>query len=305
MVGFPASGKSTIAKSYGLPILSRDIEGGSCAALLPKAEDYLKKGQSLIIDNTNLTKEARAPFICLAKLYEYQVHVIYIESTIEDCQVNALRRMWAANGRLVLGSSGSPLPITALFVARKNFEKPVAVAGGGIDRVIKPLPYRETWEDKVLMPPALFLDIDGTLRKTEHLPYKYPTQPEEVELIKPASTLRAAIDAYRSQGYKIIGVSNQSGIAKGTITEQAAEACFQQTRALLGYTEQEFPIMYCPHRSAPVVCYCRKPQSGLFVKAALVHDIYIPGSVMVGDLKTDETAAQRLGMRFIHADQFF
>lgn len=305
MVGFPASGKSTIAKSYGLPILSRDIEGGTCAALLPKAEDYLKKGQSLIIDNTNLTKEARAPFIRLAKKYYYQVHTIYIENTIEDCQVNALRRMWAG-GRFVLSgtsTSAGSLPITALFVARKNFEKPTAAEG--IDRVIKPLPYRETWEDKVLSPPALFLDIDGTLRKTDHLPYKYPTSPDEVILTKPATVLRAVIDTYRSQGYKIIGVSNQSGIAKGTITEQAAEACFQKTRDLLGYTEQEFPIMYCPHRSAPVACYCRKPQSGLFVKASLVHDIYIPGSVMVGDLKTDETAAQRLGIRFIHAEQFF
>jgi histidinol phosphatase-like enzyme len=63
--------------------------------------------------------------------------------------------------------------------------------------------------------------------------------------------------------------------------------------------------MYCPHRSAPISCYCRKPQSGLFVKAALTYDIYIPKSIMVGDLKTDETAAQRLGMRFIHASKFF
>jgi D-glycero-D-manno-heptose 1,7-bisphosphate phosphatase len=299
MVGFPASGKTTIAKTYDLPILSRDVEGGSCAALLPKLEALFKEGKSVVLDNTNLTKEARAPFISLAKKHGIQVHAVYIENTIEDCQVNALVRMWQTRGRLYLSAGGgNPLPISALFVARKNFEKPTVAEG--FDRIIKPLPYNACF----IGSKALFLDIDGTIRRSEHLPYKYPTNPEEVELIRPATTLRQTIDAYRSQGYRIIGVSNQSGIAKGTLTEADAEACFERTRSLLGYTAEEFPIMYCPHRSAPITCYCRKPQSGLFVKAALEYGLDIATSIMVGDLKTDETAAQRLGMRFIHASDF-
>jgi histidinol-phosphate phosphatase family protein len=300
MVGFPASGKTTIAKTYDLPILSRDVEGGSCAALLPKLEALFKEGKSVVLDNTNLTKEARAPFIALAKKYDLPVHAVYIENTIEDCQVNALVRMWRMRGRLYLSAGGgNPLPISVLFVARKNFEKPTM--GEGFDKIIKPAPYNASFPGATK---ALFLDIDGTLRRTEHLPHKYPLKPDEVELIKPVAVLRQAIDAYRSQGYRIIGVSNQSGIAKGTLTEADAEACFERTRSLLGYTPEEFPIMYCPHRSAPITCYCRKPQSGLFVKAALEYGLDISVSIMVGDLKTDETAAQRLGIRFIHAKDF-
>ena len=311
IVGPPASGKSTYAtayaNSYNATIVSRDAIGGTLQSLVPKVEALLQEGRSVVLDNTNITKEMRRPFIECARRNDAKVHIILIESTIESCQVNALRRMWATHGRLYLGPNGHPrsdphtFPVAALFSARKIYEKPAADEA---DKIIKPLVYKEEWEDKALSQPALFLDIDGTLRETEHLEHKYPLKPAEVVLTKPAAVLRAAIDAYRGQGYKIIGISNQSGIAKGILTEADADACFDRTRELLGLTADEFPILYCPHRSAPITCYCRKPQSGLFVKAALTYDINIPNSIMVGDLKTDETAAQRLGMRFIHASKF-
>jgi histidinol phosphatase-like enzyme len=51
-----------------------------------------------------------------------------------------------------------------------------------------------SWDKKVYKNKALFLDIDGTLRITEHLPNKYPTHPDEVQLIHPAAQMRATLE---------------------------------------------------------------------------------------------------------------
>ena len=61
---------------------------------------------------------------------------------------------------------------------------------------------------------------------------------------------------------KLIGISNQSGISRGTVTEEQVIVCMNKTREMLGIAEKDFPISYCPHNPAPITCYCRKPQVG-------------------------------------------
>jgi histidinol phosphatase-like enzyme len=59
-----------------------------------------------------------------------------------------------------------------------------------------------------------------------------------------------------------LGVSNQSGIEKGDLTEEMAKVCFKKTNDLLGFN---IDVRYCPHHSFPIRCFCRKPLSGLGV----------------------------------------
>lgn len=61
----------------------------------------------------------------------------------------------------------------------------------------------------------------------------------------------------------ILGVSNQSGIAKGEITSEQAIEMFVSTNQQLGV---EIEYKFCPHRAFPQICWCRKPIPGLGVE---------------------------------------
>jgi histidinol-phosphate phosphatase family protein len=167
-------------------------------------------------------------------------------------------------------------------------------------RSVPPITWPKTHKNK-----ALFLDIDGTLRITEHLPNKYPTHPDEVQLIHPAAQMKEKLDSYRKQGFQLIGVSNQSGITKGTVTVEQVDEIFERTRSLLGYSEAEFPILYCPHRAAPITCFCRKPQSGMAMDCIMKLKLDPEECVMVGDMKTDEEMAKRLKIKYYDVAEFW
>lgn len=317
LIGFPASTKTTqvaeLMRMHPDAVhVSRDIAGGSVASLLPTVESLLREGKTVILDNTHMTVAARAQFIAIAQRCDAPIHAIYMKTTIEDCQIRNLARMYSTHGtlymtgRLPAAAPEDPhvFPPAVYFAARKSFEEPKTAEGFASIRVIK-VPTPSLAISAEYCNKALFLDIDGTVRATEHLEFKYPVRPEEVTLLHDAAAMRAKLDAYRADGYRLIGVSNQSGIAKKTVTTAAVEATFQRTRELLGYTAEEFPILYCPHCSVPIQCYCRKPQSGMFVKAILEYKLNPDACLMVGDRKTDETAATRVGIPYKDVGKFW
>jgi histidinol-phosphate phosphatase family protein len=320
MVGMQGSGKSTKAREIAaiIPnsvIHSRDERGGALIDLLAPIEADLKAGKTPIIDNTHLTRDIRTPFIHLGKRHGADIHCIYMQASMEDCQVRLLHRMYKSAGEVYMTGKAHLkhphiFPPAVLFTARKSLQEPKADEGLSSITKIKVPPFKWEHDRHFLVPEAvptkgLFLDIDGTLRETEHLQYKYPTTESEVQLIHDPAKMRAVLEGYRGQGYRLIGISNQSGIAKKILSQETAEKVMERTRVLLGYTEAEFPIYYCPHQAAPVTCYCRKPQSGLGVQAIEKYKLDPAASLMVGDQKTDETFATRLGIPFISAQQFW
>ena len=309
LYGLPGSGKSFYAlddkeNKENTVVLNRDTIGGTVKQLVPRVRQLLEEGKSVVLDNTHLTAESRTPFVELAQSLGIPVHCRVIDTPLEICQINVLRRMWAAHGEIFqkgkMGDSQAYAPVV-LYASRKKAQPPTPMEG--FDSIKTVTGHKPSWTGYANK--ALFLDIDGTLRASEHLPHKYPTSPEEVSLLHEAAQMKAVLKRYASQGYILIGVSNQSGIAKGTITQAQADACFAQTRKLLGFSEAAFPIFYCPHQSAPPSCYCRKPQSGMLVEACEMYSINPAASLMVGDMKTDETAAQRMGIPFLYADKFW
>lgn len=321
MCGLPSSGKSTFAKKLQktqypyATIVSRDTLGGAVKDLLPHIESLLSEKKDVIVDNMHLTKESRDQYLPIAKKTDAYVIVQYLETTIEDCQIRYLMRTYAKYNDLFLTT---PLPKkdpnvfapAVLFKARKQLEPPTpADTGNGYDEVHTTKADPPKFEKSKFPNKALFLDIDGTLRETEQLPHKYPTKPEDVVLLHPAPEMRKVLQSYLDEGYLLFGVSNQSGISKGTVTEEAVIACMDKTRELLNVpkanTRETFPIAYCPHRPAPISCYCRKPQMGLAMQYILSHHIHPKNSIMVGDSTSDKTMADRLRMKFIHTDKFW
>ena len=289
---------------------------------MPKAEQLLKDGKVVILDNTNLTKRVRKLFIDLAKKHNVPVDAQYFKTTIEDCQIRHLKRMYEKFGEIYqtgvstkhkkdltgfTSGQGNRDPhcfgSVVLFKARKDLEPPTK--DEGFSKIImRPVP-SPSWDKSVYKNKALFLDIDGTLRITEHLPNKYPTHPDEVQLIHPADVMRKKLESFRKEGYTLIGVSNQSGIAKGTVTVEQVDEIFERTRSLLGYSDKEFPILYCPHRSNPITCFCRKPQTGMAMEAIMKLKLDPEECIMVGDMKTDEEMAKRLNIKYYDVAEFW
>jgi D-glycero-D-manno-heptose 1,7-bisphosphate phosphatase len=315
LIGLQASTKSSVAREIqtNVPnsiILSQDTEKGTIESLLSKVEKNIKEGKIVVIDNTNLKKKTRKLFIDLAKKYSIQVDGQYFKTTIEDCQIRHLKRMYEKFGEIFQTGASSKhkndphcFGSVVLFKARKDLEEPVL--DEGFNRLIMRDVPEISWDPLIFKNKALFLDIDGTIRVTDNLEYKYPTKPDEVNLIRPANEIYKKLESYRKRGFKLIGVSNQSGISRGILTDKQVDEIFDKTRILIGYTEEEFPILYCPHRAAPITCFCRKPQSGMAMDCIMKLQLNPELCLMVGDMKTDEQMAKRLNIPYIDVDKFW
>ena len=323
IVGFPSSGKSTYAKklltkySKNGIILSRDTLGGLIEDILPKLKEILESNNksTVIIDNTNITVDTRKPFIKLAQSLQLNIEAHHVINSIEDSQIKVLHRMFERYKNIYM--TGKPekntdaskdpnvFPPAVLFSARKKFEVPTI--DEGFSKIIKINAKPIKWDGRKYRNKAIFFDIDGTLRHTEDLKYKYPILPKEVMPIRfiPLDEQKTKLKELQKKQYKLIGISNQSGISKGTITEQQVITCMNKTRDMLDIKEKDFPIFYCPHNAFPLTCYCRKPQVGQVVHFVETLKLNPSKCIFVGDRKTDETTAIRMEIKFITAEDFW
>jgi len=138
--------------------------------------------------------------------------------------------------------------------------------------------------------PAVFFDRDGTLIRDAG----YPRDPSEVELLP---GVVAALQSLRRGGFKLVVVSNQSGIGRGIVTVEEASRVDERFHALLsqgGIRLDE--AYYCPHDPS-AGCDCRKPAPGMLRRAATELEIDLSQSWMIGDKPTDIEAGQRAGCR--------
>ena len=139
---------------------------------------------------------------------------------------------------------------------------------------------------------AVFLDRDGTL--LEPVPYLH--DPAQVRLVAGAA---AALRAVRDAGFLLVVVTNQSGVARRLFGEDdvaRVHARVQETLAAEGAAIDRF--YHCPHHpdfTGP--CDCRKPEPGLFLRAAADMGIDLHRSIAIGDTLEDLQAANRAGCR--------
>jgi HAD superfamily hydrolase (TIGR01662 family) len=107
---------------------------------------------------------------------------------------------------------------------------------------------------------------------------------------------------YIAKGYILLGVSNQSGVAKGVLTHEQAKACFDKTNELLGL---DIDVSFCPHSVPPISCYCRKPGVGHGVEFIEKYKLDPALCIMVGDMTTDKTFSTRCGFKYVDQSIFF
>jgi D,D-heptose 1,7-bisphosphate phosphatase len=139
---------------------------------------------------------------------------------------------------------------------------------------------------------AVFLDRDGTLAKDVH----YCSRVEDFHLFP---FVPDAIKLLNRNGFKVIIVTNQSGIARGIFTEDTLALIHQKMRHELACCEATIDaVYYCPHHPQDV-CECRKPKPKLILEAAALFDISLNNSYMIGDMLQDVEAGKAAGCKTI------
>lgn len=135
-------------------------------------------------------------------------------------------------------------------------------------------------------PEAVLLDRDGTL--IEDVPYN-----GDPDRVRPLLGARAALDRLREAGLPLGMVSNQSGIARGLISDEDVRRVNRRVEELLG------PLgswSVCPH-NAHEGCGCRKPAPGLVLRAAAELGVRPERCALIGDIGADMGAARAAGAR--------
>ena len=140
--------------------------------------------------------------------------------------------------------------------------------------------------------PAVFLDRDGTLIEDRH----YLNDPAAVRLLPGAAE---AVRRLNEAGLPAVVVTNQSGIARGLLTETAYLATARRLDELLASEHARLDAHYhCPHLpelSGP--CECRKPGPLLYQRAAADLGLDLTRSWWIGDRLRDVEPAARFGGR--------
>lgn len=304
VVGCPGAGKSTHTKDLvdqGYISLNRDTEGGTIVALLSKMEALLQSGKDVVLDNLFTTAEIRKPFIELAKRYNVDISCLLMDTSIEEATFNVVQRAIGLIGKfptpeaIKAAKHTNIFPPVVLFKYKKEFQKPDVSEGFSKVEVIKFV----RKDDPTFTNKAIILDYDGTLRECINGNEKYPITKEQIKILPKRKEI---IQAYKDKGYILLGMSNQSGIHKKELSNELAHELFKYTNELLGI---DIEYNFCPHQSAPISCYCRKPMSGKFVEMMIKHKLDRKNVIMVGDFTSDATFAKRSGIQYMDQVDFF
>jgi D-glycero-D-manno-heptose 1,7-bisphosphate phosphatase len=142
------------------------------------------------------------------------------------------------------------------------------------------------------MPPsadrAVFADRDGTLIEDPG----FLANPDGVKLVPGAAEALADLHA---RGFRLVVVSNQSGLARRLINADEAAAVHDRfVEELARHRVRLDDVRYCPH-GPDEGCACRKPLPGLLVDAAAELNVDLARSFMVGDKSSDVEAGRRAG----------
>ncbi|MBI2070105.1 MAG: HAD family hydrolase [Elusimicrobia bacterium] len=137
---------------------------------------------------------------------------------------------------------------------------------------------------------AVFLDRDGTIIREAH----YLTDPAGVKLYNGAGL---ALRRLKKRGFKLVIVSNQSGIGRGWVSLDVVHEINKTMSRLLHRTGavRLDGVYFCPH--APWQrCSCRKPKTMLIQRARRELNLNPRRSYMIGDKAVDMELANRSGM---------
>jgi len=147
---------------------------------------------------------------------------------------------------------------------------------------------------------GVFLDRDGVI--TEDPPH-YAHRIDQLSII-PGSA--KAIRLLNENGFRVIVISNQSGVARGYYTEDDVNIFNNEMVSRLAESGAHVDaIFYCPHHPEAKTlkyrqtCTCRKPHPGMLIEGSRKENIDFALSFVVGDKWSDIEAGRAVGCRTV------
>ena len=147
---------------------------------------------------------------------------------------------------------------------------------------------------------AVFLDRDGVINKNSG----YVTHIHDFIWLK---NVKLAIKLLNKKKFKVIVITNQSGVARGLYTEKDVVKLHSWINKELkkgGAKIDDF--FYCPYHPLGKIkkykknSFLRKPLPGMILKAKKKHNINLKNSFMIGDQKSDEICAKKVKVNFFY-----
>ena len=146
------------------------------------------------------------------------------------------------------------------------------------------------------MSKAIFLDRDGVINEDHGYTYK----------IKDFKLLDGVVEGLQTISkleYKIIIITNQSGIARGFFSEDEFQLFMHHLLKALGkHNIHIVDYFFCPHHSDGIIplyshkCICRKPEAGMLYEAQKKYNLDLTKSILIGDKESDVLAGKRAGL---------
>ena len=147
---------------------------------------------------------------------------------------------------------------------------------------------------------ALFFDLGGTLVKLN--------ESREIPLDANGNIVVELLPGVAEKlrplhNHLMFVVTNQAGITRGRLKQQAVEAALEELDNQLGDILTGWQI--CPHTDDDN-CECRKPKGGMITELAEMYGVDLAASTMVGDQEVDRLAGEAAGVaKFVAAKDFF
>ena len=138
--------------------------------------------------------------------------------------------------------------------------------------------------------PAIFLDRDGTIMRDAD----YCSDPKQVHVF---SSVPEALWRLKKKGFKLLIITNQSGIGRGFFTTAQYRAVEAEVLHQLGPNLIDGSY-FCPDVPGQP-SECRKPNPGMVLQAVREHDVDLARSFFIGDKEIDVECAHNAGVRAI------
>jgi D-glycero-D-manno-heptose 1,7-bisphosphate phosphatase len=138
--------------------------------------------------------------------------------------------------------------------------------------------------------PAVFVDRDGTIMEN----VDYCSDPKQVRIFP---GVREAFRRFKSNGFKLIIITNQSGIGRGFFTIEQYRAVEAEVLRQLGSGLVD-ATYFCPDVPGQQPS-CRKPAPGMILQATQEHRIDLSRSFFIGDKEIDAECGRNAGVRTI------
>jgi aryl-alcohol dehydrogenase-like predicted oxidoreductase len=282
VAGIPGAGKSRLAEKWvarGYERLNRDALGGTLARIARRLDERLRAGAThIVLDNTYVTRATRHDVMRVAAAHGARVTCRFLDTPLEQAQVNVVRRMLDRFGRVL-----EPEAIRVL--ARRE---PAALAPRTLFRMLRDLEPPATDEGFAEVDVIGFVrDPSGNGSKglfiaADALPSDDAAGALARELERSPLDAPCLLYAWRPEAdparrARLAIVASDVGRTTGRLIE----------------------VAICAHPPGPPICWCRPPLPALPLTFAHEHDIDLGSSALVGATATDRALARALGLTLL------